>query len=366
LQRLLAFLSADTGNAQLLADAASAAFDDQKYDLAQQLVERREAVEPLTAELVNLKGMIALARQHFDAAATAFEILLATSGSDPALKFNLAWAKAMTNQWPAALALLDEATLAASPRAPSLKIHAMHHLNMYEEGLAAGEHLAQRFPDNHALMGALATLAMDAEKPDLALQYAKRAGQDPEGEAALGFLLLGENNAIQSMELFDRAISAQPGSPRAWLGKGLSLLASGQAESAADAIDRGAEMFGTHLGSWVASGWAHFIAGDRAKARASFERAISVDPNFSESHGGLAVLDVAEGRIQAAKRECEIALRLDKNCFGGALAKSLLLQQGGHAQAAQKVREMAMSVPIGVKGQTIAQALAGMAGGKPR
>jgi Tfp pilus assembly protein PilF len=356
LERLLAFVSQDPHNLALLADAAGAAYDAQDFALAADLLEKYAAQKPLTATLDNLRGLVALAEGHFDEAISIFQQLRLNEDS-PALRFNIAWAKAKLSDYEAALALLDEETVAAAPRAPSLKIHVLHHLSRYDEALAAGAQLARRFPADEALMGALATLALDAEKAELARHYGERAGHNAEGRAAMGFLVLGEQDATTAKTLFDDAIRGQPTNPRAWVGMGLSLLANGETPAAAEAIDRGAELFNDHIGSWIASGWAHFVNGDRAKARSSFERAMAIDPNFSECHGGLAVLDVLDGDLAAAKKESQIALRLDPGSLGGALSASLLLEQSGQKQAARKIRDLAMQAPIGPGGKTLAQAL---------
>jgi len=357
LERLLGFLAQDPHNPNLLSDAAVAAFDAEDFSRAADLLERHAALRPLPAPLVNLKGLIALAETRFDDAIGIFEQLRCADDC-PALRFNIAWAKARLSDYEGALAMLDDATVAASPRGPSLKIHVLHHLDRYEDALACGEQLAQRFPNDEALMGALATLAIDAERVDLARRYGERAGGNAEGRAALGFLVLGEQDTQGAARLFEEAIQSQPGNPRAWIGKGLGLLADGNTPAAVDAIDRGAELFHDHIGSWIASGWAHFVNGERGRARRSFERALTIDPNFSESHGGLAVLDVLEGNLAAAKRESQIALRLDPKSLGGALSASLLLEQGGKGEAAQKIRDLALQSPIGPGGKTLAQALA--------
>jgi tetratricopeptide (TPR) repeat protein len=357
-ERLLGFLGKDPANSSLLADAAQAAFEAQDFDLAGDLIVRHDAVAQVEPALMNLQGLIGLAQHRFADAAAIFETLRAQS-DNPALRFNLAWSKAMMDAWQDALDLLDDETLAASPRAPSLKIQAMHHLDLYDEALACGEDLARRYPDNRELMGALATLAIDAERSELALHYAERAGDNAEGRTALGMLSLGEQDTARSLALFEQAMQKQPNNPRAWLGKGLAQLAAGDTRAGVAAIDRGAELFQDHIGSWVASGWAHFVNHDYARARARFDKAMAIDPNFAEGHGGIAVVDIVDGRLDEARKHCDIALRLDRGCFGGALAKSLLLAQSGHPQAAQKVRDIALNTPISPGGKTIAQALAG-------
>jgi len=365
LKRLLGFLNGDPSNRELIGDAAAAAYDERLFDLAAQLLEQYRALEALPPQLANLKGLVALARQDCASATEIFEALRKQNPADPSIKFNLAWAHAMAEKWQESLELLDTDTLAASPRAPSLKIHVMHHLGLYDEALAAGAELAERFPDDGALMGSLATLAMDADRADLARQYAQRGAATPEGAAALGFVTLGDHDTVRSLELFDRALAAQPGNARAWIGKGLGLLAEGKTEAGAQAIDRGAELFENHVGSWIASGWAHFARGDYAQARKSFERAEAIDANFSECHGGLAVIDLLEGKKAEAQRRCDIALRLDRKSFGGALAKVLLLSDAGRPEMARKVRDMAFSTPIGQHGETLGQLLATMGTKRP-
>jgi len=64
-------------------------------------------------------------------------------------------------------------------------------------------------------------------------------------------------------------------------------------------------------------------------------------------------------RNSSLRRESEIAVRLDRNSLGGALATSMLLDRSGKADAARRVRETALSTPLGPDGRTIAQALAG-------
>lgn len=364
LARLLGFLERDPGNLSLLAAAASAAFDERHFDLSADLLGRHGAAGDLPAPLTNLQGLLAIAQQRFDDAADVFTRLRAAGHDDPGIRFNLAWAMAMTNRFEEACNLLDEDAIAASPRGPALKIQMMHHLEQYAEALVLGQALSERYPDNQALMGALATLAMDAEDSALAQHYAELAGDHPEGLAARAMFALDAQDATGALPLFERAIEQQPGNPRAWIGKGLSLLSTGQPQAGAAAIDQGAALFADHIGSWIAAGWAHFVNGEQDKARASFDRALAIDPNFAESHGGLAVLDILAGQMDSAKHHTDIALRLDRNCFGGALAKSLLLEGAGEVETARRVRELALSTPIGPKGQTIAQALAGFSARK--
>lgn len=366
LQRLLGFLESDPENLSLLGDAAALAFDEGQVARAEALLDRHAALAPLPAPLLNLKGLAALSRQRFGEAAAAFETLLAQAPDDPALRFNLAWCRAMTGDPAGAAALLDEATIAATPRAAALKVQALHQIGPLEDVLAYGMGLAELYPDDRALMSALAVVALDAEDARLAEDYARRAGDTPEGLSTLGMLQLAEDQVDGALALFDRALAAYPDSGRGLLGKGLALLLRNEPGAAAACLDRSARVFGGHVGTWVAAGWAHFVSGDYVAARRAFEAALALDDTFAESQGGLAVLDALEGRLAEAKRRATVALRLDGQSLGGALAMSLVLAGEGKPEQAEKVRAAALDAPLGPGGRTLAQTMValGVAGPK--
>lgn len=364
LGRLLGFLDVDPTNLNLIADAASAALGVGELETAARLIDQHEAFAGATPALSNLKGLLALQGQRFADAAQIFEQLLVDHPKDTALRFNLAWCKAMLRDYEGALSLLDDEVLGAAPRSTSLKIQMMHHLGLLDEALAAGLAYAQQRPNDRDLMSAMAVVAIDAERLDLAERFAAQAGLTHEGLSTLGMLKLNANQVEDSQTLFERALAVNPDSARALLGKGLVLLVEGQAEAAAPVIEKSASLFEHHLGTWVAAGWARFVGGDYRAARANFEQAMAIDDTFAEAHGGLAVIDLMEGDIESARRRTEIALRLDRNCFSAALAKSLLLTQAGDVQAAERIRAIALNTPIGAQGQTIAKAIMALGVGR--
>jgi tetratricopeptide (TPR) repeat protein len=355
--RLLGFLDQDPDNLPLLADAASAAMEEGDPNAALALLDRYESLAPLPPPQLNLKGIAALADRRFEDAVATLTSLREAGEDAPAIRFNLAWALTMVGDHETALALLDDEAVAAGPRGASLKVGLLHRLGRPEEALESGIELARIHPADQSLMGALAIAAMDADRADLARLYGARAGTNHDGQTTLGLLLLDDGLTDESAAIFDRVLAGDAGNPRALLGKGLALLGRGDPASAGLCIDEAAENFGDHLGSWIAAGWAHYIRGDLDMSRARFETALALDDGFAETHGGLAVLDLAQGDVEGARRRADVALRLDRNCFAGALAKSLLLERDGKEKAARKVRQAALNFPIGVGGRSIAAAL---------
>lgn len=370
LQRLLGFLEADPENLLLLADAANAALDESKPETAVDLLERYRALAELPPDLLNTAGLAAMRSGQYEQARTAFTAVNEAGHDHPAIRFNLAWLGAIEGNFASVVELVDDAVVQAVPRAASLKVQALHHLGELDTALELGQAMLQRLPEDDALLGALSVAAMDAEQYDLAASLAGRAKGGADALTTRGLVALNEDDASRALALFDEALAQRRDAPRALIGKGLGLLVAGDLDGAAPSIEKGAEIFGDHLGSWIAAGWVQFLRRDLAAARRNFEIALRHDDNFAETHGALAVVDLAEGHLDSAERRTEIALRLDKDCFGAALARMLLLQMQGNPALADRIRERALNLPVGVGGKTLAQAIAGFGlafgkGGKP-
>jgi len=358
---LLGFLETDPANPRLLTDAAEAAMADRRYGVVRDLVARYAEVVDPPAPLVNLGGLAAMHEGRFDDALAAFSRCVKADPDQPTPRYNLAWALSAKGEWADAAALLDDSVTTSTPGAAVLKVRALHQLGQMDDALAWGAEFLTRHPGEPALFGALSAAAMDAENPPLAAEYAQRAGEAPEGLATLGLLRLDAGERRQAEQAFDRALRTNPDCARALLGKGLARLADGDGAAAAAELDRVATLYGTHLGSWIAAGWAHFIAGDLDRARQRFETAARIDGAFAEAHGALAVIDLFQERVEDARRRAQVAMRLDRASFAGVLATSLLMDSRGETETAERLRSAALNTPVGASGQTIAQMAARLA-----
>jgi tetratricopeptide (TPR) repeat protein len=358
LDRLLPLLDSDPTNLALLADAAESALAERRPETAAELLERYSAIAPLPPREANVAGLAALQTKRYDRAAALFGELVDAGVDDPSVRFNLAWACAMDKRFDRALELLDDDLARALPQAAMLQVQLLHDRGEFDAAAARAREYVEIHPSYPPLMAAVSVLALDIEDEALAAACAAKGGEHPDALTTLGTLALGDERATEALELFDRALDRNPHVPRAWVGRGLARLLTGQSPDAAADIDRGAEMFGDHLGSWIAAGWAHFVNKDMASARARFETALQLDDTFAESHGSLAVIDLLEGNVEGARERSEIALRLDRQCYSAALARSLLAASAGDQATAQRIYEAAVNTPIDGSGRTIGQALA--------
>jgi tetratricopeptide (TPR) repeat protein len=359
-EKLVEYLEHDPDNLSLIADAANAAFDAGDIEAAKELLDRYHAIAELPPALLNLQGLVAIRLQDVDGAAAAFDALLLAGVNDPSVRFNRAWVHALKEEHAAALALLDDETVAVAERAAALKVQTLHHLGQIEEALSVGQAMIERYPHNDSLLGALSVAAMDADNMDLARHYAGQASGGVDAFTTRGLLALNDNKPSESVDLFNAALALHPDAPRAWIGKGLGLVAVGDVVGGSEALRIGAEIFGDHLGSWIALGWTQFMAKDSSGARKTFDHALSLDDNFAETYGALAVVDLTDGKIDSARRRADIALRLDRACFGGMLAKMLLAEAKGDSALAQRVWDKALNAAVGAEGQTLAQAISSL------
>jgi Flp pilus assembly protein TadD len=257
-----------------------------------------------------------------------------------------------------ALGVLDAATVSEIAAAAMLKVQLMHEAGDFDGAIEEARRALELHPDDAGLCAAVGTLALDVEDTELAALCAGKAGDHPEGLAVTGMLEMQIGDPATALQTFSRSIEVRQHNPRAWIGRGLArMLLSDNSGAAAD-IDEGASQFGDHIGSWIAAGWAHFLAGDVAAAKTRFERALAIDPNFAESHGSLAVLDVAQGDAGSARRRMTTALRLDRECFSAAMAQVLL--NNDDPAKIQEIVARAFSTPLNGEGMTVAGYMSGL------
>jgi Tfp pilus assembly protein PilF len=108
-----------------------------------------------------------------------------------------------------------------------------------------------------------------------------------------------------------------------------------------------------HIGTWHALAWCMIVSNDLASARESFDKAMEIDHNFGETHGGLAVIAVMEGRLTEAEGLIKRALRLDPRSFAARFAQSLMLAQRGKPEVAQELIQKILKSPVMEGGESL-------------
>ncbi len=357
LKTLIQFLESDPENPALLADVAQAALAADQCRLAQETLERLDEVEPLAGQMANLAGIAAMRAGDQQTARRWFDVAQQDNPDDEGLIFNVAWSFALSGDFESSAELITLSLTDKLAQAAMLDVQISHELGRFEEAEAKMDRYIAKHPDYAPLHASVSVLAMDIDRPDLAKDAALKGGRHPDALTTLGALELGEHKLDEAEALFEQALANGHKSPRAEIGRGLVSLARQDYSSAASAIDKGAQQFSDHLGSWIAAGWAHLLAGDGEAAKERFRKALDTDDTFSEAHGSLAVMDVLGGDIEEGKRKAEIAMRLDRSSFSSALAGILIANANHNAEAAERILKRALSSKVLPGGETLEQAI---------
>jgi Tfp pilus assembly protein PilF len=93
----------------------------------------------------------------------------------------------------------------------------------------------------------------------------------------------------------------------------------------------------THVGSWHVLGWTYLLLGDLTNAEKTFQRALELNRNFSETHGSLAAVTALRGDSATAQRYMEVAQRLDPVCLSAQFTRSVLAGRAGDDDKARRI-----------------------------
>lgn len=160
-------------------------------------------------------------------------------------------------------------------------------------------------PKDPQLLALLASAYMAVGKNHMAARFLEQAmetgGGSPEVNATLGFNLLQSGQQELGIQYLQRAFDKD--SSRGNLGTSLAVLyvRRGEHKKAAAVIDKLLQRQPDSAVVLNLSGATKAALGDRAGARAAYEKALRSDPMLSAARLNLAKLDKAEGKLEAAR-----------------------------------------------------------------
>lgn len=351
LARLISFLKHDPDNQSLLNDAMTLAIEAGDASIMEMLCKHLSAHPPSNATTAAQATYLMLACNQYASAAELGTEALASGVNHPAVIFNTAYAHFYIEDFSAVTMLLEGLTADLSCPADALILHAraLHHQDQLAESLALAERAYKQETSNPEVGGVLALLCYELDSPSRALSLAHDAlSQNPLQLDALiacasANFELGNTPAARKAWL--HTVDAHPACGRAWSGLAELEFSEMELEQAEEHLDTAVRFMPDHIGTWHMVAWICVLKDDATGARRAFERAYDLDRNFGETHGGLAIADVMDGRLDQAKTGIRRALKLNPECLSARFAEMLILQRAGKKKEAEALVERVLDGP---------------------
>jgi len=338
LTRLLGFLERDPSNISLLLEVLALTITAGDMHQAQQLIAHVETqhIEDSTvwAHMTHLQLLI----RNFAAAAECGDKAIQAGISHPAVLLNTAYGHFYSGSYAHSAAILTKLTSAHDASVDSLLLHAraLHHLTASEEAEQLVTRALQIEPEHIEAKGLLALLHYEREDNEGALRLAHEVLAQNTNQLdallACGAVHFEQGNIEASRKTWRHTVAAHPTCGRAWSGLAQVEFNEMEFTDAEAHLKTAVTFMPDHIGTWHLLAWIYILRGDSALARAALDKSYALDRTFGETHGGLAIVDVLDGKLDAAQLGIRRALKLNPACMSAHYAEMLLLQKAGKTE----------------------------------
>jgi tetratricopeptide (TPR) repeat protein len=351
LTRLLKYLEQDGDNLRLRKDAICQACNSGLWTIARDLIDGGLEAAPAHAELLAWRGAASLKGQRYETAEAQMSAAVALGLETAEIRYNLACAHFMQRHFDAALKELSAPLLPFElPRALKLRARCQHFLGQLDAAINSCRLYLRQVAQDPEAHGLLALLLYDHGEHEAARGHVEVAlAQDQkqqEGLLTRASLQFDSAEYESARRTYEELIRAHPQCGRGWLGLGLIKLKDMQLQAAKHDIEVAANQMPDHIGTWHVLAWIHLLLGDVLSAELAFDKALELDRNFGESHGGLAVVAALEGRLSDARLSIKRALRLNPQALSARYAEWLILRQQDRIQEADALLQQVLSRPV--------------------
>lgn len=366
--RLKSFLQQDQDNLTLFQDCFDAAIQLAEFTQAEELLANLS--DELKSEPVvkYSQSKLALSTGDYQTAKAVCDELKAAGVSNLAVQFNASYADFGLGNHQAVVDSIDQLGDAKQDYPPFLLLEAraLHHLGRIDEAVFLTEHYFQENPNSAEAGGLLSMLLLDSEKYQEAENLAAKLYADSvvnqETLITLSSVELNHQNSEKVQQILKANAAMTQRSGRLMLNLGQAQLLDMQVEDAENSLTKAADLMPQHIGTWHALAWSKMMLGKVDEAGECFQAAYDIDRNFAESHGGLAVVAINQGRLEEAKKLTKTSLRLDPNCSSGRYAEALLLEKDGQAEVAKDKINNIINQAKTIDGQPVLDVVAKVAG----
>ncbi|MCO4855919.1 hypothetical protein MKD49_05410 [Herbaspirillum sp. WGmk3] len=332
LERLLNFLSNDPSNMTLRGEVFDTALQEGNLVLAdKQLAVAKQAGDH--AEWQMREANLAIAQSRLDEAEGILQKLEQIYGQHPAISQNLGFIAGLRSDHHACQTLISqwadvEATADVPAGLQSMWLRCLHHLGELERAMVWALKREEAGTLAAEAMGVASLIAIDSEQIPSAKRWAENAlatlPRLHEAQLSYATVALGDRDSNTAQQTARDILSRTPGSGRAWSILGLAQMLAFDLPAARVSLQKSVEFMPSHIGTWHGLAWSCFLAKDYVAAQGAFEEALARSHNFSETHGGLAVLAAVNKQRAAAEEHLRRAFGLDPQCMTAQYARAIL------------------------------------------
>lgn len=207
----------------------------------------------------------------------------------------------------------------------------------YDRAIDSLEQYLRGYPGDSQAMALLASAHMAQGRHTRAaslMQDALRRKDDPELYTAYGLSLMGTGQSKNALAQLETAYRKDPNQRQAAFALVGLYLRGGQVAKAVPVAQALVTAAPSNPSFHNLQGMVKQAQGDRAGARASFERAGKLDPSFVQAPLNLARLDIAEGQFDRAQAQLDAVLKGDDRNLEAILEQGTLAMRRGNEEAA--------------------------------
>lgn len=281
---------------------------------------------------------VMLTQHRFAEAEQAYRQLVeASENPEPSLSHNLGLALYYQKRWREALEAFRQAKADGlrEPKNLAYIVYCLHHCAQTAEALEAARQWLEAAPGANT-EGYIAMLEMDHGDMQSAYQHATKVLEqnpaNPDAGVVVATRMIEQQQIDRAIDHFKQVVDAEPDNPRGWQGLGLGYLYQQDYAKAIQSLNKALQLVPGNETTLVILGWAELAGKDAVKAERAFRKALESDHNFGEAHGGLATALVFQNKLDPAREEIKLAMRLDPQGFGAVFANSVLLKLQGKGE----------------------------------
>ncbi len=327
LAKIEGYLAMDPSNSDLLAHAIDLCLDSSQIERAAQHAAKAIALYPDQPFMRYRQGYVLLLQRQF-AAAEAMLITIKDVNINVALSLAIAqqaqlkFAEVVVSLSP----FQDQADF--PPEGLACMMRALHHLGRLEDAVKLFQQHASRMQAEGEVLAVASLLYFDlgdaAQGQQLSQAALDLGVRNAESLITNASIALAHAETEQAITLYREVLAKNPQDGRSWSGLGMASMLRNDMAQAASELEKAVQYMPQHIGSLHILAWCKIALAEVKAAQSLFEKALELDRNFGETHGGLAVVAALQGHKQQAEASITRALRLDKECLSARYAEMLL------------------------------------------